>query len=322
MIYCMAPYRNVYLNNGIARPCCWYDRSKLNNRVEKLIDIKDVFGKEGFDKSGCWKCQMHEDAGGKSHRMMWNERESGNEIRLENLDIYMGNLCNLACITCSSHNSSKWISEEKKIFGSSYKDKQDEIDVKIDYELVQHVKRIKLAGGEVFLMPHHVDLLNQLIDLDVAKNITLVYIVNNTVDPDQFKKWWQEFKSIEFILSVDGIDEVNDYIRYHSKWEKNVENIEKALRIGKCSVNCVVSRLNVMHLPEILKWWDNRGDIFFRILDYPKRLSVKTLDFDERLKAVELLTDEKFKHIVNILKTSEVIIADNWLEKLNESRGY
>lgn len=316
----MAPYRNVYLNNGIARPCCWYDRSKLNNRIEKLIDIKTVFGKEGFDQEGCWKCQMHEDAGGKSHRMLWNERESGEEIRLENLDIYMGNICNLACITCSSHNSSKWISEEKKIFGSSYKDKQDEIDVKIDYELVKNVKRIKLAGGEVFLMPHHIKLLEQLIDLDVSKNITMVYIVNNTINPNQFKKWWKHFKGVEFILSVDGIGEMNDYIRYHSNWSSNLKNIEEALKIGKCSVNCVVSRLNIMHVSEVLKWWNDRGEIFFRILDYPERLSIKTLSPEERLEAIEYLQEEEFAHIVNVLKTAEFIEADDWLERLNASR--
>jgi hypothetical protein len=56
---------------------------------------------------------MHEDKGGKSHRHLWNEREVDDGVaKLTDLDIYMGNLCNLACVTCSSHNSSKWIAEE------------------------------------------------------------------------------------------------------------------------------------------------------------------------------------------------------------------
>ena len=109
MAYCMAQYRNVYINNGKARPCCWYERKELKNKVHQLTDIVDVFHSQEFNAirentdpkpSGCWKCQMHEEKGGKSHRQLWNEREIDNgEVTLTDLDFYMGNLCNLACVT-------------------------------------------------------------------------------------------------------------------------------------------------------------------------------------------------------------------------------
>ena len=41
MTYCMAPFRNIYVNNGKARPCCWYERTKLNNKIETIFMVAD-----------------------------------------------------------------------------------------------------------------------------------------------------------------------------------------------------------------------------------------------------------------------------------------
>lgn len=327
----MAPYRNVYINNGKARPCCWYERRELSNKVNNLIEIVDVFHSEEFDKArenptGCWKCQMHEEKGGKSHRMLWNEREIDDGVaKLTDLDIYMGNLCNLACISCSSHNSSKWISEEKKIFGEAFKNTQDDIDIQLNWELVKDLKRIKLAGGEVTIMPHHDKFLQQLIDFDVAKNITLVYIVNSTTDPTKFKELWKQFAKVEFILSIDGIGQVSDYVRYFSSWNVLEENVNKALDMNiECSINCVVSILNVYWMPELIKWWNNRGKILFRLLDYPEVISVKNLLPEQREITIEKIKSyPELEHIVNVLRESPQGDYDafvDWITKIDNHR--
>lgn len=336
MAYCMAQYRNVYINNGKARPCCWYERRELNNKVENLVDIVDVFHSEEFDAirnnpserpTGCWKCQMHEDNGGTSHRHLWNEREVDNgEVKLTDLDIYMGNLCNLACVTCSSHNSSKWIAEEQKIFGTAQKTTQDDIDIKLNWDLVKDLKRIKLAGGEVTIMPDHKKFLQQLINFDVAKNITLVYIVNNTTDPTQFADLFAQFKKVEFILSIDGIGEVSDYVRYLSKWNSLEENINKTISMNiDVSVNCVVSILNVYHLPELIKWWDNRGSILFRILDYPEHLSIKNLlPWQRNITIDKIKKHKELEHIVTVLNdvdTGDYDSFASWIEKVDKHRN-
>ena len=335
MTYCMAPFRNVYINNGKARPCCWYERRELKNKTETLADIPNSFFSEEFDAirnnpsdrpSGCWKCQMHEDRGGKSHRMLWNEREKDDGVaKLTDLDIYMGNLCNLACVTCSSHNSSKWISEEQKIFGTAQKTTQDNIDIELTWELVKDLKRIKLAGGEVTIMPDHKKFLQQLIDFGVAKNITLVYIVNNTTDPTQFKELFDQFAKVEFILSVDGIGEVSDYVRYLSKWNQLEENINKTIDMNiEVSINCVVSILNVYHMPELIEWWDNRGPILFRLLDYPEHLSIKNLlPWQRELTIKKNKSYTELAHIVTALETlpeGDYEKFKVWISKIDKHR--
>ena len=335
MAYCMAPFRNVYINNGTARPCCWYDRKDLTNKVETLTEAVDVFYSTEFDNirkdqelpTACWKCQMHEDQGGKSHRMLWNEREEDdNTVKLTDLDLYMGNLCNLACVSCSSHNSSKWIAEEQKIFGSAYKTKQDDIDINLTWDMVKDLKRIKLAGGEVTIMPDHKKFLQQLIDFDVAKNITLVYIVNNTTDPTQFADLFAQFDSIEFILSVDGIGEVSDYVRYLSKWHQLEHNINKSIEAGiSVSINCVVSILNVHHMPELIEWWNARGPIFFRLLDYPAHLSIQNLLPWQREVTIEKIkSHSELAHIVKSLQelpTGDYDKFVNWIDRVDAHRG-
>lgn len=336
MTYCMAQYRNIYINNGKARPCCWYDRKELDNKVENLADIVDVFHSKEFDAirndpsdrpRGCWKCQMHEDKGGKSHRHSWNEREVDDGIaKLTDLDIYMGNLCNLACVTCSSNNSSKWIAEEQKIFGTAQKNTQDDIDIQLSWDLVKDLKRVKLAGGEVTIMPDHEKFLQQLIDFGVAKNITLVYIVNNTTNPTQFKDLFAQFKKVEFILSVDGIGDVSDYVRYLSKWNELEKNIDKTLQMGiHVSVNCVVSILNVYHTPELIKWWSNRSSIMFRLLDYPEHLSIKNLlPWQRKITIEKLKPYSDLSHVVTALQ--ELPQGDynkfiSWIERVDAHRG-
>lgn len=328
MTWCMAPYRNAYVQNGVVRPCCWYDKNKLFNRVEKLSGAGDVFYSDEFDgvrvsPDGCASCIMHEEQGGVSHRMLWNEREQGDEVLLESLEIYMGNLCNLACVTCNSYNSSKWIAEEQKVFGESFTNKQDEIDIDLTYFLAKNLKRIKLHGGEVTIMPHHIKLLEQLIDFGVSENITLVYVVNNTADPIQFKKYWKKFKAVEFICSVDGIGDVSDYVRYHSNWKEIDTNIQKAIDIGvTVSFNCVVSVLNVYHLPEILDWANSK--ILFRILEKPNLLSINVLPKEHRAKVIEKLQPYKeLAHVVNVLEKNNYGDWEkfcDWISKLDLNR--
>ena len=332
MAYCMAPYRNIYIYENAAGPCCWYDKNQRVKNVEKLSDLADIFNSETLDKiranpTGCKQCQTHEQHGGKSHRILWNEREPNNNVvSLENMDIYMGNLCNLACITCGSHNSTRWITDEKNIYGKAYVNKQHEINIDLSWELVKDLKRIKLAGGEILLMPQHIELLQKLIEFDVAKNITMVYIVNNTVDPSKFKDLFSKFKKIEFILSVDGINEVNDYVRYLSSWETNNKNIETAIEMGiSVSINCVVSILNVYHLPEMIEWWDNRGSILFRILDIPNHLSIKHLTDKMRTKTIEKLKAYKnLDIVVNYLKEAppgDFNKFNEWISEIDNYRG-
>ena len=346
---CLAPFRSVYLNGGVARPCCWYDRSELVNRNTGIQDVSEIFYSKEFSDirekmlkgeslPGCKRCIKHEEIGGKSHRMFWNSREFSDyktddtRYGLKALDIYLGNLCNLKCVSCDSYNSSSWISDEVALDGKAKQNYIEKFEVQnLKREVFENVEWLKLAGGETLFMPEHEKLLDFLIKENLSKNITLGYVCNNTIDPQKFLPKWEKFKKIRILLSVDGVGRVNEYTRYPSLWEKNKEIIDKYLSLGALvdvEVNTVVSLLNVFHLPELNNWWEaisNNKPIFYRLIDRPDHLRVQRLPLKLREELVEKI--ENISSLGHIKK--EILSSDleegfdqslKWLEKLDGLR--
>ena len=86
----------------------------------------------GEKPPSCLKCYKEEDAGHNSKRMWetnyWSQRVDVNKLieetnndgsippKLYYIDLRFGTKCQLACIMCSPHDSSGWITDWKKIF--------------------------------------------------------------------------------------------------------------------------------------------------------------------------------------------------------------
>jgi sulfatase maturation enzyme AslB (radical SAM superfamily) len=273
-----------------------------------------------FSKKGdpaCHKCLLHEKVEGQSHRILWNDRnltnwsDVGTEPSLKGLDLDMGNLCNLKCVTCNSHNSTTWISDEKSLGGNIHCASPKRFDIStLNPEIFQHLEWLKLAGGEVLLMSEHTELLNYLIKNKFSENIELIYIVNNTVPPEAFFEKWSHFKNVRIVLSVDGVDTVNEYIRFPSRWQDNLSVIQQFLSSScQVEVNSVVSLYNILHLDQLLSWWRSiagQRKIFFRILNAPDFMSIEHLPPELTAKAMKQLRGiDELQHIYHFLKNKE-----------------
>jgi sulfatase maturation enzyme AslB (radical SAM superfamily) len=93
------------------------------------------------------------------------------------------------------------------------------------------------------------------------------------------------------MLSIDGVGEVNDYIRRPSKWADIEANLYRYDRTGDniiVAINTTVQINNVAHLPEFAQWMLSQnfnkvgkhtdGGIFFAsVLHWPKYLSIQVL---------------------------------------------
>jgi molybdenum cofactor biosynthesis enzyme MoaA len=349
--FCPAPFLGTYINGNKVSPCCWYDRKSLKDNLTSLNSLEDVFnGKEfqdirsrmtkGEKLPECERCNRHDNSKGQSHRELWKKRASelgfnkmGTEDkRHHSIDLYLGNECNLTCLMCSSYNSHKWIEDEKKIFNKSFSETLEKLKID-DYSFLRKIKRLKLAGGEVLLMSEHRKILDFLISNDLSKEIELVYVTNATIPFNQFKKDWEQFKSVEFIFSIDGVDDIYNAIRWPAKWgetSKKVTDYLAAQGNYKYMLNCVVSSLNIFHLLEIDKWWTSETDAHatYRIIDHPSYQSFASLDANQKQKAIELLSQsKKFKHIVDSLKSSTYspdlrIELDSFLHNLSRVRNF
>ena len=224
------------------------------------------------------------------------------------MDIRFGNLCNLKCRMCNLNASSAWFAETLKITElqktSDTRFAQAEADQNSlkfiangAYEKIEHllnyVERMYFAGGEPLLMEDHYKALSYLIKTGRAKDVELHYSTNYTVSKYKNKllaDYWQHFKLVIVAGSADGIEEVSDYIRTGSSWDKIKQIASELKPNGDEYRNIIlspcfsVSILNIFHAPRFFKWcfensWfePNIKTMAINYVDYPPDLSIKIL---------------------------------------------
>jgi radical SAM protein with 4Fe4S-binding SPASM domain len=282
MPFCYSPWTNIDISpQGDITPCCKFqDHNKLNIQTstlsdyansESLLSIKQQFLNDQWP-AGCERCRIEEDHGIESKRILdytrWKQHYA--QIDLNNdkfltASIAFGNTCNLTCITCGPKSSSRWQKEYQTVYGINkppfhfYKD--EFVQDLIDY--TPGIIHLDIPGGEPFLsgVTEQKQLLAHYIQTGQSKNISIHYTTNVTVYPDlEWWTLWKHFKEIDMQLSIDGIGQRYEYIRYPAKWNTVLENInrylsqQQLLNNFRLSVSHTVSAYNIYYLDEFVSW--------------------------------------------------------------------
>ena len=160
-------------------------------------------------------------------------------------DLRLGNHCNLRCRMCYPTDSAGWYREYTDIFqADSFPDTHGIVKLvkkpggdwqaeKRDYDWclresfwqdleskIKHLRHIYIVGGEPLLIERHYQFLEKCINQGQAKKIRLEYNTNITAISDRVLDLWQHFKQVRIGASIDALGELNDYIRYPSKWNQ------------------------------------------------------------------------------------------------------
>jgi MoaA/NifB/PqqE/SkfB family radical SAM enzyme len=239
-----------------------------------LAEIKQEFT-QGQWPQGCDRCRIEEQNNIASKRQLDYDRWQ-QQYQQYNLDtnqwitasIAFGNTCNLKCITCSPHSSSKWQQEHQKIHLVNIKPVKFYRSDFVEKFIAQapEIVHLDIPGGEPFLsgVQEQKHLLNYYITTGQAHHISLHYTTNVTLFPDQ--EWWyiwQHFKNVDIQLSIDGIGNKYEYIRYPAKWNEVVKNTNRYLEKYKdniqISVSHTVSAYNIYYLDEFFTWCQGVG---------------------------------------------------------------
>ena len=118
-------------------------------------------------------------------------------------------------------------------------------------------------------MKKHYELLQQIIDIDEAKNIQIKYQTNATTlaaGKHNVLKYIPHFKSVLVVVSLDSVGKANDYIRRRSDYDTIVKNIREFQKYPNVQVdiNSVATFFSVFNMykireefPEIqrVNWW-------------------------------------------------------------------
>ena len=286
--YCVLPFNSVSISaSGEIRQCCNAGYTASNTYVESLDvngiinnkfiqEIREYF-QEDKKHPQCDRCWKMEELGSKSFRHVANDdKEHGILDGIKNLktvidfedieyiDITLGNKCNLACRMCN-WSSSNLLAKQLKELGRH----NGPVDLELTEESKQKVlelfrrsknlNSIYMLGGEPLINPMHDEILDLLIESGQAKNIGIHYNTNLQVNKiETYIDKWKEFRTIHLQASIDGCDEVYNYIRWPGNWEKVHRNLLKLVEFGdddkiRVSISTTIQNTNALNIPKLIE---------------------------------------------------------------------
>ena len=290
---------------------------------------------KGEKLSQCRHCYYQESVHRKSYRQRsneeWLKQRKVKQIISESikngfhvketplyLDLRPGNLCNLKCRMCNPGNSSKIEVEWKALEGnkdfekaighrsSMFKTKkQGSIPWEKKESFWQDMEswqdgltKLYLTGGEPTLIKNNWKLIDHLIQSGKSQSVSLVFNINCTQVPESLLKTFDHFEKVCLNLSLDGTEEVNDYIRDPSRWKDIETNVHQILSSAKgknveIRITPVVQVYNILNLCDLFDWVDNLEEKFstgivveLLILDNdPSCLDIRILPEEVRKKS-------------------------------------
>lgn len=290
MTFCFAPWSNLeILPSGEILPCCKFQNSNYSeqfNIKQHTIDdyrqssmlkkIKNEF-QQGEWPTGCERCRIEEENRIESKRQLdykrWQHHYDDYDLDsgvLLTVSLALGNTCNLKCITCNPHASSKWAKEYKDLYNieiESISDVRQDVISNLT-TIAPKLVHIDMHGGEPLLsgITQHQELLDYYINRGQSQNISIHYTTNATLFPDdEWLQRWKHFAEVDLQLSIDGIERRFEYIRYPASWDAVAKNIDRYLELQHCQSNIrlsvahTVSAYNIFYIEEFVQWCNQIG---------------------------------------------------------------
>ena len=236
-----------------------------------------------------------------------------------------GNQCNLDCYMCIPYDSSVRLQtinsdglKDQNVF-SEYATQRipmpttDTIDDVIAQiaDVAPYIYNLKLIGGEPLVMKKFYTLMEKIIETGHAKDIMLKYQTNMTTltfENHKITKFIPHFHRFEFTVSLDGIEEENNYIRRRSNWKEIVRNMERVSFYPnvELNINGTISFLSVLRFHKLIDWANKNGDLLTQInwsnIRGPAKLCANVLPQKLKDKLIPLYND--FPDIQNVLMES------------------
>lgn len=231
---------------------------------------------------------------------------------IRGLDLRVGNTCNLKCLMCHPSDSNSWYKIHEEFSKYVHNSSQREIDreltqfapEKLDWaehesswqnifcSIDDNVRLIYISGGEPFYLKNFEVYMSELVDrcgnakFSINSNATRMLPEKYS---DKFKKY-----NIDLRVSMDGIGQVDEFIRQGTVWEEKVEVIRQYNSMfSNLTFDVTLSSLNIKHLPELVNWvFTNypKNKIFLRPVVNRKALQIELVPMKDRIPVIEFLS--------------------------------
>ena len=315
------PREFITLNNST------YDFEKIMNSDMFKKVRKDML--DGKMPSPCSKCYKLEALGNESKRTrdtsllefslqdaqrITQSDGTLTEVNFEFIELRLGNICNLACRSCNPQSSSKWISDWEKLNDRKFDMPQSLFNWPLDEQfwanLAEHcnnTRKVYINGGEPLLVDKHMKFLEFLITKDLAKNITLVYSTNSTIINDKYIDLWNAFKQVEFMVSIDDLEDRNNYLRHPAKWDKILKSFEWLHSLGhKTYILQTISIMNIYYIKEFWEYFRARGvNVSHNMVHHPNYYSAANAPQHAKQAILNKIVDMPFYNQINNFLSQE-----------------
>jgi hypothetical protein len=290
-----------------------------------------------YEKSQVYSKRMESNLKFKEHieACFNNTLEDGTlkQVDYRYIELRLGTVCNLKCVTCNPFSSNRWNEDVSAFKGTEFEKSYFKCDIRTEWyrdtkfydELLtkcEYLEEVWINGGEPTLIREHGYFLQKLIELGKAKDVNLHYSINMTSIPDDFIKIWKQFKQVRLHLSIDDLEERNDYIRYGSKWDVIFSNFKKILEYKDTftlEVCQTVSILNVMNIDNFKKFClDHEITVAHNYVHHPALHHVAVLPAHLKkklLNSIQYLRPDEKKRLVAELEQQPL---ENTFQKFQE----
>lgn len=299
----------------------------------------------------CSSCHRIEDAGGTSIRQIYvqahpkvyenamaNINRGKVKQNIEYIDFSLGNICNIKCRMCGPQSSQHLNTDFEQLnwgYNSDLTEKafnswknEDHITRLVDPHL-KNLKEFLVTGGEPLISMVHLKLLERMVQSGHSQHVRMRYHTNLMKINPKILELWKNFSQIELHISLEGVGEVNDYIRHLSRWEVITANMRKLIEMQNDNQipihfeihTCfqIYNVLRVTELFEFLKGFSENIPFIPHpiLLDHPTSLSVYKLPIHLKKRASDQITQyfEANEDFINQSKFKNFLIEKRsiWL---------
>lgn len=312
--YCAMPFNHTTIGtDGTFQVCCWHftppehivnintSPYEVWKQSPYLKEVQESF-KNNQPHPGCHKCWETEKANqtslrkrtAKDYQLMKATGTTPSDSPID-IEIQLGNLCNLKCIMCHEASSSAILAENQKLGIAKYSQKDfawtPDAYKNLEKLIATRPKIINVRGGEPLYNKDLLSIIENFPD-DIFKNTLLHITTNATQWSDRWQKALSKFRVVRVMLSIDAVGELYEYIRFPASWKEVDDNIQEMQSMPslKLMVNSVVQNLNISTIGDLVAWANQRNlFISFSQLLVPEYLRYTNLLPEHNQKAIEHL---------------------------------
>jgi sulfatase maturation enzyme AslB (radical SAM superfamily) len=294
---CVSPHGGVRpcsAFNGDLKDKAGIPLSVYTHSLEEIFNSEDMQSirrdmVDGKKIPRCWQCYEREEAGYLStHSFANGEWAKGwlNEEGLTFADLkaravardfrevapsyfllVLATLCNLKCRMCPAENSSsinrdpihsRWAGGpyEEMPAGQHWRELEDVVGEL--FSRPQHLRALRIYGGEPLIIKEVGKILQFLVDAGVSHQVEVEFSTNATATRPPWLKLFGSFKKVSLTASIDGFEGVYEYIRFPAKWETVKANLEFFRNLPNTTVvgGVAVQAYNALNLVELFRYFD------------------------------------------------------------------